>query len=142
MHLILENVMQQLLELWAGTYKSSSIRLGDAKAKSTDGYVITKDSWLEIDRMVSLSAKLIPSAMTRLIVSVSARWRWTAETHLFFLLALGPIVLKGHLPPPHFDHFLDLSELMKMMVKLKLHKETEIPHIRDGLKRWVRRFDE
>lgn len=141
MHLVLENVIKQLLELWSGTYKSS-IRLGDAKAKSADAYVITKESWLEIDKMVSLSAKLIPSAMTRSIVSVSARWRWTAETHLFFLLALGPIVLKGHLPPPYFDHFLDLSEMMKMMVKLSLHKDTDIPYLRAGLKRWVCRFDE
>lgn len=140
-HLILENVMKRLLQFWGGKFKSQ-VPAGDENAKFIDACVLSKDSWDTMNRMVTLSSKLIPSSMRNSITSVSTRLRWTAETHLFFLITLGPIILKEHLPAPYFHHFLDLSELMKLTVGLNLEKATDLQCIRTGLLRWVNRFDE
>lgn len=141
MHLVMENVIEQLLDLWSGTYKSA-IHLGNATAISKEPYVISKKTWKDIDKDVVDSAKLIPAFMTGSIPSVSKRWRWTAETHLFFLLTLGPIVLKDRLPASYFHHFLDLSELTKIMVQTSVSEDSDLPALGAGLRRWVARFDE
>lgn len=142
MHLMLENVMKQLLQLWDGTFKAQS-QMKDARAKETPPYVVpAKKGWDEVDLAVLGSAKLIPWKMSGTLTSVSSRWRWTADNHLFFLLTLGPIVLKSYLPPRYFDHFLDLSEMTKILVGVQVDRESQLPFIRNGLHRWVMQFDE
>jgi hypothetical protein len=140
MHVLMENVMKQLLELWDGSFKSQTM-LGNKNSRHTQPYVLSKQSLKQIDAIVTNSSKLIPSQMSGTLTAISSRWRWTADTHLFFLLTLGPIVLKEHLPAAYFDHFLDLSELTKIMVALSVHRSTHVPFLRDGLRRWIARFD-
>jgi hypothetical protein len=140
MHLILENVMKQLLELWSGSYKSQ-IRQGSGKSKAGDAYVISKKGWDEMDAMAKHSTKLIPSWMCRSILSVSSRWRWTAETHLFFLISLGPILLKEHLPTPYFQHFIDLPEITKVLIEPKINVN-DLASVDQKLQDWVSKFDE
>ncbi|KAJ9095575.1 hypothetical protein QFC20_006622 [Naganishia adeliensis] len=136
MHLLLENVMKGLLELWSGSFKAQTT-LGNSKAKSKEPYVIAKQSWDDMDTAVASSGKLIPSAMIGSIVSVSSRWRWTAETHLSFLITLGPIILKDHLAKPYFDHFLDLSALVKKLIGLSIDITEDLPYLEAGLRQWV-----
>lgn len=141
MHLVLENVMKQLLQLWDGSFKAETM-MKQARAKGTPAYLIpAKGGWDEIDLAVLGSAKMIPWKMSGTLTSVSSRWRWTADNHLFFLLTLGPMVMKPYLPPPYFDHFLDLSEVCKLLVSVSIERDQQLPYIRSALQRWVSRFD-
>lgn len=133
--------MKQLLELWDGSYKAGTL-LGNVNSKHSEAYVLSRAALQEMDRMVRRSNNLIPSKMCGTVTAVSARWRWTAETHLFFLITLGPIILKPFLPAIYFDHFLDLSESAKVMISLSIDLNSDLEFLRDGLRRWVARFDE
>lgn len=141
MHVLLENVMKQLLELWDGSFKAQTM-LGNKAARHNQPYVIPKKGgWDEIDLMIVSSSKLIPSKMSGTLTAASNRWRWTAATHLFFLTTLGPIVLKGYLAPQYFDHFLDLSELAKILISFAISADVQLPYLRSGLLRRVTQFD-
>ncbi|KAJ9124352.1 hypothetical protein QFC22_001152 [Naganishia vaughanmartiniae] len=141
MHLLLENVGKGLLDLWSGTYKAQTIR-GNAKSKSAELYVLPKSAWDRMDAAVVASGKLIPTAISGTLPSVSKRWRWTAETHLFFITTLGPIILKGNLSEPYYRHFVEFSELVKKLIALTMNLETELPLVESGLKKWVVDYDQ
>jgi hypothetical protein len=140
MHLLFENIMKQLLEMWDGSFKSATMSGSDA-SKHPEPYVLSNAALQQIDVMVTRSNALIPSKMCRTLTTVSSRWRWTAETHLFFLVTLGPIVLKQHLPPIYFDHFVDLSEIAKLLIGFSINRKLQLPYLRGGLRRWVAQFD-
>lgn len=139
-HLLLENVTEQLLEMWDGSYKAGTM-LGDSNARHSEPYVISKAALEELDVIIASSRKLIPSRMSGTLTAISNRWRWTVDTHLFFLVSLGPIILKPYLPRLYFDHFLDLSEVTKRLIALSIDVDEHLPLIEDGLRRWVAQFD-
>ncbi|KAJ9113700.1 hypothetical protein QFC22_006009 [Naganishia vaughanmartiniae] len=141
MHLLLENVMKQLLEMWDGSFKAATM-LGSDTSKHAEPYVLSHAALQKIDAMVTSSNALIPSKMCGTLTAVSSRWRWTADTHLFFLVTLGPIVMKHHLPPMFFDHFIDLSELAKIIIGFSIDRKLQLPYVKSGLQRWVAQFDE
>lgn len=102
--------------------------LGNSKSETAEPYVFPKAGWDGMDAAVTASGKLIPSKMIGSIVSVSSRWRWTAETHLFSFITLGPIILKDHLAKLYFDHFLDLSELVKKIITAHRYRRRSTSH--------------
>jgi hypothetical protein len=84
MHLLLEHVMKQLLELWSGLYKVEAVT-GSDRGKQSDSFGISAQSWERMDDSMAASIKLIPSKMTRSPTSTSARPSWTAGMYNFFL---------------------------------------------------------
>lgn len=140
MHLLLENVMKKLLEMWDGSYKAGTM-LGDTNRKHRELYVIPKAAIAKMDATIAKSTKLIPSRMCGTLIAIFSRYRRTAEAHLFFMVTQGPILLKQHLLQVYFDHFLDLSELAKLMVGLSVDMVDQLGFLKDALRRWVDRFD-
>lgn len=112
MHILLENIMKELLAIWEGKYKASMItgtsdgRLG---AAAGEDYVISKSDWDEMDKDVSASNRTIPSQMARRMESVTKRGYWTAESYSYLLIHLGPIILKGRLGARYYEHYVKLS---------------------------------
>lgn len=144
MHILLENIMKELLGIWEGKYKASMItgtadgRLGTATGED---YVIPKTFWDDMDREVSASNTTIPSQMARRMESITKRGYWTAESYSYLLIHLGPIILKGRLASPYYAHFVKLSHLSKLLTKMELNME-EVDTIDRGLVGWVQEFEE
>lgn len=137
MHPLSENVMKQLLEYWCGELKPAA---GPAVTENGERFVIPSAAWREIDEIIAVSLKHIPAVMTRGLKSVSNRRTWTADTYSFFLVTLGPAILKGYLPQPYFDHFVQLSEISKSLLGLSNNDES-IDEAESGLEKWVNKFD-
>jgi hypothetical protein len=142
MHLLFENVVKQLLECWGGKYKTEVVK-GKKTINSQDPFVIPEKAggWKDIDSIMSASIKLIPSTMSRTLTSISNRRSWTAETYSFFLLTLGPAIMKDYLQPVYFEHFVKLSEIAKVILSLKIRVE-DISKVEAGLREWVDEFDQ
>lgn len=74
------------------------------------------------------------------MASVTDMAYWTAESFSYFLLFLGPIVLKDRLPFVYYRHFLKLSDLGRKITRVEI--ETQImPELRQGLGEWVREYE-
>lgn len=73
--------------------------------------------------------------------AITKRSYWTAESYSYFLIHLGPIILKGRLAGRYYRHFLKLAHLSKLLTKMELTLE-EVETIDRGLVAWIREFEE
>lgn len=119
MHLLFENIAPQLISLWRGTYKTELIT---SKKKETlkQDYVISSHDWSAIEEEIRRSNKTTPSQAVPRVGNIKNKSFWTAETYSYFLMFLGPVVLKGRLPEKYYKHFILLSEITKRLTMLEI----------------------
>lgn len=108
-HVFFENIMTQLLSVWEGSYKS-----GTLNNREGDKFVIDPQAWAAMSQHILDSNATVPTQTARVFKALlTVRGSWTAETHSYLLLFLGPIVLASRLPEPYYGHFLQLSTIAK-----------------------------
>lgn len=130
--------MKQLRKLWEGECKLQVIN-GNKKLKLTGGYVISKAHWKSMDSEVAESTKLVPAELAPYLESLSKRGFWNADSYSYFLMHLGPIILKDRLAPRYYQHFVRLSELTQCAAKGEIRRE-EVDTLEKGLVNWVKDF--
>jgi hypothetical protein len=140
MHVLFENIAPQLISLWKGTYKAELI-IGTKKAKLKEDYVISAADWSVIEEEIRRSNKTTPSQAVPRVGSIKNKSFWTAETYSYFLMFLGPIVLKGRLPEKYYKHFILLSEITKKLTMLEIEWDA-LEGLHKGIVRWVRAFEQ
>jgi hypothetical protein len=139
MRLRFENVIKELLGLWEGNYKAKSLT-GIDNAPPADDFVIPTTLWTTMDRALMNSNKTVPAEMASRIRSINNRGQSTAESYSYFLLFLGPIVLKDRLPLRYYMHFLKLSDLVRRITRLEIDTRS-LGELQKGFGSWVRDFD-
>jgi hypothetical protein len=137
MHVLFENIMKALLSAWAGTYKMGTITEGE-QDRLKDDFVIGDRTvaWKAMSREVAESNSLVPSSIGARVQDLDARGWWTAETYSYFLLFLGPIILKGRLSTEYFVHFLRLSDIARTITKIEIEKN-KLDDLRRKIAQWV-----
>lgn len=138
MHVLFENLMKQLLGLWKGTYKATMMT-GDPTIDKD--YVLSEHQWDLIDREVAQSTKLVPAQMAPSLTSVTERGYWNADSYAYFLMYLGPIVMKNRLPLRYYRHFVDLSELVQLTTQMEI-TSAGLERIESGFMGWVQQFEQ
>jgi hypothetical protein len=139
MHVLCENVMPQLLSLWQGNYKTAQT-LGDAKARHQDGFVLSKKTWATITKEIASSNRTTPARTAPRVGNITKKSFWTAETYSYFLMFLGPVVLRGRLPAPYYAHFVLLSEIAKQITSQEISVE-ELTMLDRQIVSWVKAFE-
>lgn len=139
MHLLYENIMPQLMALWQGSYKVKQT-LRDAKAKHKSSFVISQKTWQKIRNEVKRSNHTTPSQIAPHVGDILTKTHWTADTHSYFLMFLGPIVLRNRLPQEYYKHFIQLSEIAKRLTMQEIAYES-LPKLRKDIMRWVKGFE-
>jgi hypothetical protein len=140
MHVLYENIMKQLLKLWEGDYKLKVIN-GDAAQKLVGNYVISAANWTRIDIDTARSTKMVPVQMAPYHKSVTKRSFWNADCYSYFLMHLGPIVLRDRLDNVYYQHFIDLSKLAIVVTQPTITEE-EVEDLEKGFVTWVMQFEE
>lgn len=132
MHLIWENLIQNLVKLWNGDFKDLEDR----------GYEIPKNIWSEMSRAAAESGWDIPSCFGARVPDFIARpSEMTAETWSFFAMFLAPILLHGKFKKPAFyRHFIELVELLELCMAFEL-TEAQVDTIEHGFKDWVDSYE-
>jgi hypothetical protein len=139
MHALYENIMPQLLSLWQGTYKTGQI-LGSDKAKHQDAFVLPKGVWATIAKEIASSNHTTPAQTAPRVGDITKKSFWTAETYSYFLMFLGPVILKGRLPAPYYAHFILLSEIAKRVTSQEICLQ-ELPVLHRKIVTWVKAFE-
>lgn len=137
MHVLFENLMKELLSLWQGTYKATMMT---GNATIDEDYVLSERQWDLIDREVTESTKLVPAQMAPSLSSVTERGYWNADSYAYFMMFLGPIVLKNRLPLRYYRHFVDLSELVQLTTQTEI-TSAGVERIETGFVEWVQQFE-
>ncbi|KAJ9096484.1 hypothetical protein QFC20_006427 [Naganishia adeliensis] len=133
-----QNLMKQLLGLWKGTYKATMMT-GDAAID--EEHVLSERQWDLIDREVAESTKLVPAQIAPSLTSVTERGYWNADSYAYFMMYLGPIVLKNRLPLRYYRHFVDLSELVQLTTQMEI-TSAGLERIESGFVEWVQQFEQ
>ncbi|KAJ9106869.1 hypothetical protein QFC19_002998 [Naganishia cerealis] len=140
MHLLFENVIKTLFDIWSGTFKPGILSDPSLDTRASYDYVISADDWKAIAREVAASNHLVPSSIARRLHDINARGFWTAETWMYFLLFLGPIVLKGRLHDRYFLHYLQLSGIARTITGIEISGD-DLDSIEKGLAHWVADYE-
>ena len=135
MHLIWENVVKNLMNLWAGTYKDLD--------KGSEEYQIRGPIWEEVGKASLESGPSIPYVFGPRPPNVASdKISWTADTRSFWFQYVAPVLLRGRfLHDKYYDHFIHLVRLINMCLQFEITEE-EVDEIREGFILWVEKYEE
>jgi hypothetical protein len=132
MHLIWENVMKLLFQLWTGDFKKMDMGSGD--------YKLSAESLKEIGRLSKEAGSTIPHTFGPCPPNVSLDGiQWTADLRSFWCMHLAPRLLKGRLPAMYFKHFIEPVNLLSMCLEFDM-ETSKIETIRLGFAKWVKDY--
>jgi hypothetical protein len=133
MHLLFENVIQNLVNLWKGRFKG----LGRGK----EDYIIPVPVWKEIGKESVMAVKNIPAAFVRSLGNIAEEpGTYTAESWAFWFMYLAPILLKGRLHDQYYKHFLQLVGILKTCMKYSL-SHMEVDAMQVEIISWVETYE-
>jgi len=133
MHLLFENVIKNLVNLWMGKFKN----LNDG----TEDYIIPEKIWEEIGKETTSAIKNIPAAFVRSLGNIIKEQAiFTAEGWAFWFMYLAPILLKGRLHQKFYKHFLELVDILKTCMKYSL-SHIEVDNMERQIISWVETYE-
>lgn len=107
MHLIMENLIPNLTELWSKPFKN----LGPG----TETYTFEETVWEAMGMATERAGSTIPSAYGGRVPNLEKdRTSMTAETWSFWAQYIAPVVLRQRLQAKYSDHFFELIQLINI----------------------------
>jgi hypothetical protein len=133
MHLILENLIPNLVALWTDEFKDIS---GDTQ------YTFNPQVWAAIGEAGSLSGDTIPSSHGARVPNIAIdRSKFIADTWLFWTTHLGPPLLqKVFKHRRYYDHFVRLVRLVNTCLQFEITEE-EVDELESGFINWVKEYE-
>jgi hypothetical protein len=133
MHLLLENVVQNLIKLWTG--KFPGIPAGQ-------DFEIAEDVWKAVGVETAEATQDIPAAFVRVLGNIENNSAvFTAESWCFWFMYLAPILLKNCFPhQKYYNYMVRLVDIMKFNLKFVMMEE-EIVELDKLIIDWVKDFE-
>lgn len=129
MHMIWQNLIPQLINLWT----KESTELDDG----LEDYCIDSNVWDVIGKACQSSGDILPSSFGCRVPHFDKHSQFIAETWSNFTLLLSPCILHRRFKDPrYYKHFVCLVKLLRLIISFDLPRE-EIDTICHGLVDWV-----
>ncbi|KAI0659177.1 hypothetical protein C8Q70DRAFT_916325 [Cubamyces menziesii] len=134
MHLLWENVVKNLMQLWTGTYKDLD--------EGNEQYQLATAVWEEIGSASAASGDSIPYVFGPRPPNVANdKTSWTADTRSFWTLYVAPVLLRGRfLQNKYYDHFVELTRLISLCLQFEI-TTAEVEDVRTGFIKWVQTYE-
>ncbi|EIW62612.1 uncharacterized protein TRAVEDRAFT_115107 [Trametes versicolor FP-101664 SS1] len=135
MHLLWENVVKNLMQLWTGQYKGIDC--------GSEDYQIEPTVWEAIGAASAESGAYIPYVFGPRPPNVASdKTSWTADTRSFWIQYVGPVLLERRFKHrKYYDHFVLLVKLLRKCLQFELSQAT-VAEIRTGFAQWVLKYEE
>ncbi|CAE6462456.1 unnamed protein product [Rhizoctonia solani] len=135
MHLFLLNHGPDLVALWTGTCKGIETKYGKYK------YLISFEHWSEAGRETEEATKTLAAAFIRPFPNIQTHIEcFCAEHWAFWLVYIGPVVLRGRLPQKFYDHYLELVSILKCLLSVN-NTVARIEALREKIANYVETFE-
>ena len=134
MHLLLENVIKNLVNLWMGKFKGLDT--------GTEDYLIPDHIWKEIGLEMVAVIKDIPSAFVHSLGNIAEdQSNYTAEGWAFWFMHIAPTLLQNRFHHiKYYKHFCNLVNIMKTCTQFTI-THIEIDHLEKRIIQWVEEFE-
>jgi hypothetical protein len=127
-----ENLVPNLIRHWTGTFKDLD--------QGAENYLLAH-VWSTIGAETAAALKFIPSEFVGTIHDIDQDISlYKAEGYSFWILYLAPILLKNRLPPKHYQHLLDLCEIIELCLRYSI-KPAQIDYLEDKIRNWVADYE-
>jgi hypothetical protein len=133
MHLIVENLIPNLVRLWTDDFKDVA---------ADPQYHINGTVWDAIAEAGALAGDTMPSAFgTRMSNIATDRSKFTAETWLLWATHLGPVLLrKAFSHRRYYKHFVELVQLIDKCLQLSI-TDAELNNLESSFIKWVQDYE-
>ena len=133
-HLLLENIILNLVNFWTGQFKG----LGEG----TEEFEIAPHIWEEIGKETAAAVQHIPATFVHVLENITSDHSlFTTESWSFWFIHLGPKLLKNHFQKwRYYSHACELGELMKLMLQFHLTLQ-QVDDIKQRLIKWVQKYE-
>ncbi|KAF8750347.1 Transposase family tnp2 [Rhizoctonia solani] len=136
MHLFLLNHGPDLVSLWTGTYKGLGMDAG------TGTFILPFLEWCKVGHETEAATKTIAASIIRPFPNIQTHIKcYIAEHWAFWLIYIGPVVLRGRLPKKYYNHYLELVDIMKCLLSIN-NTTAQIEALREKIAAYVERFKE
>ena len=134
MHLLFENVVKNMVNLWMGRFKNLDAGEQD--------YIIPSSIWKEIGEETVAAVKHIPSAFVRSLKNfVEDQSYFMAEGWGFWFIYLAPILLRDRFNEDvYYDHMCALVDIMKMCLQFTI-SSPEVDDLETRIIVWVKEYE-
>lgn len=133
-HLLLENVIPNLVDLWTGQFKGLDIGNGEFR--------IVPHIWEIIGDETTAAVQDIPATFVRVLGNITMNCSlFTAESWCFWFVYLAPFLLENRFPKKkYYTHMQELSNIMKVTLQFRVTAE-EVDDIEERLCKWVEKYE-
>ncbi|KAG9079769.1 hypothetical protein FRC06_007486, partial [Ceratobasidium sp. 370] len=127
MHMVFENIIPSLIDLWTHSGKYEDLGTGD------EDYILSKPVWTAIGKACAASGDTIPAVFGCRVPNLSTKRRdSTAESNCLFAIFLGPALLRRRFRNhAYYGHFLKLVALINKCLSWTITRE-DLDFIREG----------
>jgi hypothetical protein len=134
MHMIWQNLIPQLIELWTGEFNNLDNGL--------ENYQIEPDVWDALCDACKPSGCTIPSAFGCTVPDPRKTSKFIAKSWNNFTILLAPHLLRRRFPDQrYYWHFVRLVKLLWSIVSFDLPCE-ELPAIHQGVTEWLEEYEQ
>lgn len=134
MHIVWENIVKQLLDMWCSNYKGMGEGSGSYQLQPTIISAIAEG--------ITKSGSTVPSSYGCRTPNIETeRHHFTAEAWSMWTMLLGPVLLRGRFrEDKYYKHFVRLVQLLNTCLQLTVTAE-EIDQLELGFAKWVQSFE-
>ncbi|EUC62864.1 transposase family Tnp2 protein [Rhizoctonia solani AG-3 Rhs1AP] len=134
MHMIWQNLIPQLLDLWTGNFNNLDSGLED--------YMIGSTVLDAINSALKSSRKTMPTQYGCAVPELSKRSEFIAETWDVFTTLYAPSVLRRSFKNQrYYVHFVRLVKLLRTLISYDL-PHNELPALRQGIAEWIQEYEQ
>ena len=134
MHLLLKNVVKNLVYLWMRKFKGLDT--------GTEDYVIPEHIWKSIGMETVAAVRTVLSAFVHSLGNIAEdQSAYTAEGWAFWFMFIAPILLHGRFQKViYYTHFCDLVDIMKTCTWFSIN-HAEINDFEEKIIHWVGEYE-
>lgn len=134
MHMIWQNLVPQLVDLWTGKFNGLDDGLEE--------YLLDNTVWNAINEACKPSGKTIPTQFGCRVPDLNKRSEFIAESWNMFTSFIAPHLLRQSFRNErYYVHFVRLVKLLRSIVSYDMPRD-DIPVIRRGIAEWVEEYEQ
>lgn len=133
MHMVFENIVPQLVDLWSDDFKG----IGEGEEE----YCLPLTVLNAINSAIASSGDTIPSLFGSRVPTLNNRYQFTAEAWCHWSIYLAPVLLKGRFKKDrYYNHFIELVLVIMSCISYAVGDDG-VDEIEDKLAKWVLDFE-
>ncbi|CAE6442787.1 unnamed protein product [Rhizoctonia solani] len=134
MHMIWQNLIPQLIDLWTGDFNDLDSGL--------ENYQMDQDVWATLSEACIPSRRSMPTSFGCPVPDPRKRSQFIAESWNVFTTQLAPSLLRRRFSNErYYRHFVRLVKLLTLVVSFDLSRD-KIPEIRQGIAEWIEEYEQ